>query len=362
MYNAPMPNTPLWIQHSADLPPALAAATTWFLDTEFMRERTFWANLALVQVAAGDELVLFDAPRESSLENFGKLLADKRLVLHASSEDLEVLAHATGVAPRQVEDTQLAAALVGLPLQLSYQKLVETACGVLLPKDATRSDWLQRPLSPAQLAYAADDVRYLEAAHDWLQAQLVAKGRLSWWQEENGRLLRQVLSTTAPDQLWKQVKGAGSLSGMEVTRLQQLAAWRDAEARSHNVPRSFIVKDDLLLQLARRAPETLAQVGNLGLAPGLVRRQGDVLLDLLANARNLPMPAPLPGMLEGKQKQAFGQMKQVVAEVAAELGLETEVLARRRWLEALVRQPDVLPEPLTGWRQELLARRLLAVC
>lgn len=361
MYNAPMQKDPLWIKQLADLPAALVQAPVWYIDTEFMRERTFWAELALVQVAAGDELVLLDTPHEKNLAPLGDLLAHKRIVLHACSEDLEVLTHATGVAPCQIEDTQLAAALVGLPLQLSYQKLVEAACGVTLAKDVTRSDWLKRPLTDAQLAYAADDVRYLKQVHDWLTEQLKSKARLDWWKEENARLLRQVLTATPADLLWKQVKGAGSLVARETTRLQQLAIWRDTEARAHNVPRSFILKDDVLLQLARRVPENLKQLSDRGVAPGLLRRQGDLLLQLLHGADHLPIPEAMPGVLEGAQKQAFTRMKQVVQEVAAEVGLEAEVLVRRRWLEALVRNPAVLSEPLTGWRQDLLTQRLLQV-
>lgn len=349
-----------WIDDLTRLPQALAEADVWYLDTEFMRERTFWAELALVQVAANGELALLDAPRLADVQALGRLMAGKTLVLHACSEDLEVLAHTTGVAPIHIEDTQLGAALAGYPLQLSYQKLVEEVCGITLPKDATRSDWLKRPLTAQQLEYAADDVRYLGEVRAALVQKLDALGRRDWWREECERLLQQVLSVTPADDCWRQVKGAGNLQGREVGRLQVLAAWRDGEARERNLPRSFVLHDRDLLALAQKAPTSQAQLASLDLPPGLIRRQGDRLLDLLRQADNLPSPAPLPGPLDGEQKKAAKQLKQVAEQVAKELGLEVEVLIRRRWLEALVRNPDVLPEPMTGWRKPVLTDRLLA--
>ena len=349
-----------WIDKLADLPQAMVAADYWYMDTEFMRERTFWAELALVQVAVGDELVLLDAPRLADPAELGRLLAPKTWVLHACSEDLDVLTHTTGVAPTRIEDTQLAAALVGHPLQLGYQKLVDIVCGITLPKDATRSNWLQRPLSAQQLDYAADDVRYLAQLREALVQQLTQLGRLDWWQEECARLLQQVLAVTPAADCWRQVKGVGNLQGRELARLQALAAWRDGEARARNLPRSFVLKDAELLQLSQRAPASQAQLASLELAPGLIRRQGDKLLELLRAAMDAPVPAPLPEPLDGAQKKTAKQLKQLAEQVAKELGLEVEVLLRRRWLEALVREPEVLPEPLTGWRKSVLTERLLA--
>lgn len=349
-----------WIDTLADLPQALVNADCWYMDTEFMRERTFWAELALVQVAADGELVLLDAPRLADSRPLGELLANKTLVLHACSEDLDVLAHTTGVAPQHIEDTQLAAALVGHPLQLSYQKLVELVCGITLPKDATRSDWLKRPLTAQQLDYAADDVRYLAEVRDQLVQQLAALGRLDWWHEECARLLQQVLAVTPSDDCWRQVKGVGNLVGRELARAQVLAAWRDGEARARNLPRSFVLKDVELLQVCQRAPTSQAQLASLDLAPGLIRRQGDKLLALLREAQDRPLPEPLPPPLDGEQKKAAKQLKQIAEQVAKEYELEVEVLIRRRWLESLVRNPSAILEPMSGWRKSVLTDRLLA--
>lgn len=349
-----------WIDDLAALPAALVAADVWYLDTEFMRERTFWAELALVQVAANGALVLLDAPRVQDKPALGQLLAQKTLVMHACSEDLDVLSHTTGIAPVRIEDTQLAAALAGYPLQMSYQKLVEAECGVTLPKDATRSDWLKRPLTAQQLDYAADDVRYLAEVRDKLAQKLDAQGRRDWWQEECARLLQQVLSVTPADACWRQVKGAGNLQGRELARLQRLASWRDSEARARNLPRSFVLKDPELLQLCQRAPTSQGQLSSLDLQPALMRRHGDKLLELLREAIDAPIPAPLPEPLDAEQKKTAKHLKQLAEQVAKEQQLEVEVLLRRRWLEALVRDPDTIPEPMNGWRQSVLTDRLLA--
>lgn len=342
------------------LPQAVVDADCWHLDTEFMRERTFWAKLALVQIEAGGHIVLLDAPQLADAAALGQLMAPKRLVLHACSEDLDVLMHTTGVPLEHIEDTQLAAALAGHPLQLGYQRLVAATCGVDIPKDATRSNWLARPLSTRQLDYAADDVRYLEEARRRLVEKLESCGRMGWWKEECDRMLAQARQEVPAAARWRQVKGASLLQGREFARLQVLAAWRDQEARRSNRPRSFVIKDDKLLALCQQAPQNVEQLRRMGLSPGLFKRSAATLLQLLVDAEDQPLPIALPAPLDPEQKLVLKRLKQVVKQVASELQLEPEVLARRRWLESLLRHPDKLPEPLTGWRKPLLVERLLA--
>lgn len=344
-----------------DLPPAFTEASTWYLDTEFMRERTFYAELALVQIAVGDQILLLDAPKlsDSERQQIGELLASKQLVLHACSEDLDVLTHTTGKAPTQLTDTQLAAALTGLPLQMSYQKLVLECCQVDLPKEATRSNWLKRPLSDSQLAYAADDVRYLAEVHRALLDKLEAQGRLGWLEEESRRLVQQLLSTTAADQLWKQVKGVGNLQGQALAYLRQLAQWRDQQARRRNLPRSFVIADRELLAICEQPPTSRNQLQQLGLHPGLIRRHGDTLLQLIEAANQQQPPAPLPGPPTAEQRATIKHWRKQAHQIAEALELDPSVLIRRRWLEALARNQDTIPEPLTGWRYEVITRELL---
>ena len=199
----------------------LAAATPLYLDTEFMRERTFWPQLALVQVHDGEQIRLIDTTQVNG-PTLSPLFQQHPLVMHACSEDLEAIAAFTGDYPAVIEDTQIAAALTGEDMQLGYQKVVQMLLGVELPKGATRTNWLKRPLSQEQLLYAEDDVKYLPEVTDILRDRLVNLGRESWWREECQRLLQQARTVTAPEKAWRNVKGAGLLQGQALAVLAVL--------------------------------------------------------------------------------------------------------------------------------------------
>ena len=350
-----------WIDTDDSLAPVLgswASAPRLYMDTEFMRERTYDAVLALVQVNDGDANTLVD-PVPLAPGPLMSVLADKPLVMHACSEDLMALQAWGGEAPRQVEDTQIAAALCGFDLQCGYQKLVQTLLDVDLPKDATRTDWLKRPLSETQLAYAVLDVHYLPALRDELVTRLEALGRLDWWREECDRLVQEALTQTASEDLWRSVKGAASMvdDGARA-RLQALAAWRDGCARARNLPRSFVLKDTEMLALCGQPPRNRGELAGLGLHPSAVRRYGDQLMQLL-HANHGSAPAPLPGAPEPAERQQTKRLRKVAAEIAAQLEVTPEVVARRRWLESLVRQPDSPVPAFMGWRREQVLQPLL---
>ena len=352
-----------WIDQAprlAELAGTLPAGAPLFLDTEFMRERTFWPQLALVQVNAGDAGVwLIDPPALADAAPLAGLLAGRPLVMHACSEDIEALRVFTGVVPASIQDTQIAAAFAGHDLQCSYQRLVRELTGTELPKDATRTDWLQRPLSPQQLAYARDDVVWLPELLSRLQARLDALGRTAWWQEECQRQLEASLTETTPDTAWRQVKGAGNLAGRALARLVVLARWRDSTARERDLPRGFLVRDPALLALAQEAPQRRDALAGLDVHPSVVRRDGDTLLALLREGEQREPPAPLPGPPTPEERALIKALRARVAAIAESLGMSTDVLMRRRWLEALVRDPAHPPAPLQGWRQDVITRPLL---
>ncbi|MDF1629667.1 MAG: ribonuclease D [Alcanivoracaceae bacterium] len=328
-----------------------------FIDTEFMRERTFWPRLALLQVNDGRGCHLID-PTTTSAEPMHDLLALRPLVMHACSEDLEALRIGCNVKPAEVIDTQIGAALCGHDMQTSYQKLVETLLGVSLPKTATRTDWLQRPLSAEQLEYAAHDVEYLPGIYQILYDRLEAQGRLGWWREECDRLVADCQRSTDPDDLWRQVKGAASLDGEGRRRLRQLAIWRDASARQRDIPRSFILKDAEMLMLASRGASHRGQLAETGMHPSALRRFADALLEVLARAEQGEIPEPLPGMPEPHIRERIKRLRAYFNKLAEAHQLAPEVLARRRWVEALARDPECLPEPFGGWRAGLIGSSL----
>ena len=351
-----------WITDADDLSRMLASlqeGQPLYLDTEFMRERTFWPKLALVQINTGDEVVLLDVLAFEAGELLAQLIQRHPLVMHSCSEDLEALRTYAGCLPAEIRDTQIAAALCGHDMQCSYQRLVQNLTGVELAKDVTRSDWLQRPLSPRQVEYAVLDVVHLKTLSDLLEQRLHELGRTAWWQEECQRLLASAADQVPAQDVWRLVKGAGNLQGVELARLRTLAGWRDEKARSRDLPRSFIIRDPDLLALAQRNPASIEDLKELGLHPSLLRRDGDKLLALLEEGSRATPPAALPGPPDAAQRALIKRLKQRVSECAAALQLEPEVLMRRRWLESLVRHPDAIPEPLTGWRREQVADTLV---
>lgn len=334
---------------------AMAPEQLLFLDTEFMRERTFYPVLALVQVNDGAGNYLVDPLDEGMPAALADLLAGRRWVMHSCSEDLQALRRDCDVTTDWVADTQVAAAFCGHDLQCGYQKMVKTVLDVDLPKDVTRSNWLQRPLSDRQVDYAVQDVVHLPDLHQRLMDELERLDRLAWWREDCQRLTADALHEPDPGDLWKQVKGAGRLDQPQArARLLALAAWRDGCARARNLPRSFIVRDPELLLLATQGAQTSADLGDIGLHPSLVRRDGDTILELLARAGQGEAPAPLPGAPDAAERAAVKRLRQRAAEIAGSLGVTPEIIARRRWLESMVRHPDTVPAPMTGWRHDVV--------
>ena len=363
---------------------ALAAAArgwegkgTLALDTEFVRERTFFPRLGLVQLSDGGAVTLVDplavadlAPLLAALGHPGPAGGPVK-VLHSASEDLEVLYRAYGVVPEPLFDTQIAAALAGLGTSLGYQKLVAAVFGVELPKGETRTDWLARPLSPAQLAYAAEDVAYLPALYERLSEELDRLGRLAWAREDSAALAASLARLDEdPELAYLRRKGAGRLSRRQLAALRALAAWREREARRRDLPRSFVLKEDLLLVLAARRPKTPRELARLpSFDPRQAARDGAVWLELIREAEALPEedlppePARLP--ITAGFRELETALRAIVARRAAELGLPGEVLAPRRTLDAILRSAATDPEPrlpreLAGWRREVVGEDLLA--
>ncbi len=271
---------PIMLERSAEVGRAAKAwrrAGLVALDTEFVRERTYHADLGLVQVSDGQTVWLIDPLGDGVLDPLGELLEDRNVVklLHSPSEDLEVLRHVTGALPEPLIDSQLACALLGQPLQLGYHKAAEWLLGVPIDKDLTRSNWLARPLRPELLHYAALDVCVLPLMWADLERRLDTLDRLDWLAEDCARMLTDARAPVAPDRSWERIKGAGRLGGQELAVLQALAAWREEEAQRRNRPRGFIIPDPVLLTIARDRIQDTADLDILdGLHPRAARRYG----------------------------------------------------------------------------------------
>ena len=341
----------------------LASESVIGLDTEFLRERTYRAQLCLLQVSSTHLAACIDPIAVPELSALAPVLGGARSikVLHASRQDLEVLLPAVGLV-RPVFDTQIAAALAGEPAQIGYGELVRRLLGQELAKAHTRTDWSRRPLSPEQIEYALDDVRHLLPLRDALMERLERLGRLSWLAEELGALEDASGLGVKPQDAWRRLKGLAGLDPGRQRLLQLLAAWRERRAMDRDRPRGWILEDGVLREIilrVPRTPEALAAVPDM--PPGVVKHCAAELLECVRAAEipNPPPPEPVrvrPDPLRSalvKKLAALGQA------MATELGLSPEVLVTRRELELLAEGRRDLPV-LCGWRRTVLGERLLA--
>jgi ribonuclease D len=358
------------LPHIVTTPPELAgliervsAHPRLGLDTEFLRERTYRAQLCLVQLASPEEAACIDplaladlAPLAAVLETPGVLK-----VMHASRQDLEVLLPLARCV-RPLLDTQVAAALVGLPAQIGYSELTRRLLGHGLPKTHTRTDWSHRPLSAAQIEYALDDVRYLLPLAAQLEEQIARLGRSEWLQEELAALGGAAALAPEPENAWLRIRGLRELDPGRERLARALAAWRERRASESNRPRGWILDDAVLREIVLRVPRTpaaLAQIPDIPAA--VVKRRG---AELLAAVEAAAIPDPVPpaaGRARPDPAKAalVKKLAGIIQTVARELNLVPEVLATRRDLERLAegaRDGAVL----RGWRRTQFGERLLA--
>jgi ribonuclease D len=261
------------------------------LDTEFIREQTYYPQLCLIQVASTDQIACIDPLALPSLDPLLEVLYDPTVtkVLHAAYQDLEIFYYLCGAVPMPIFDTQLAASVLGYGNQVGYANLVQQMLGVELEKTHTRADWRRRPLPSAWLTYAADDVRYLQEIYLRQQAMVTGRGGMEALAEDFAALADPVRYQPQPQEAWRRIREHQRLRGVQRAVLRALAAWREEQAIRNDRPRRWILHDGPLLELARRMPDDwdgLAQIH--GLPPATLRRHGPALLERIAAARAEP--------------------------------------------------------------------------
>ncbi len=335
---------------------SLAHAANIAIDTEFVRERTYYPRLCLIQLAVEDVIWCVDPLALDSLMALYQALAspDSTKAFHAARQDLEIFFNEYGDVPAPLFDTQIAAALLGRPDQIAYAGLVTELCGVDLDKSSSRTDWSRRPLSARQLDYAADDVRYLGGLQRLLERELVERGRKAWFDEECQRLTELKLYAAEPADAWQRLKGTDKLSGAEFARAVALAEWRETTAKARDLPRGWILKDDRLMALARNVPQTMSALGETpGVAPGLVRRYGESLLELLNSPASGEQAAPpAKPRLSAAGKKLLQRLLDELRELGEQQGISMSLVATRRELEMAVAGQSGL-RLYEGWRDTL---------
>ncbi len=338
------------------------------LDTEFVRETTYFPKLCLIQASDGvhaaciDTLALTPPQLQPLFDTLAGSTADK--VFHSASQDLEIFVQLTGDCPRPLFDTQTAAALLGDGDQLGYAALVEKRLGIKLDKSLTRTDWSRRPLSVAELSYAVDDVRYLAELYPLLLEELERRGRLAWLREDCARATNPARYQTLPEQAWRRLKGFTRLAPAARPIAATLAAWREQTAQQRDRPRKWILEDDAIYRIAERAPTSIAQLDGLNvLQAKTLERHGRQLLELVANT-DLSAPIAIDDALpfDEPQKAAFKRVQDALRAAADALGVSVSLLGPRADAEAIVRHGAEAAVPLmSGWRRETIGEKLLAL-
>lgn len=330
------------------------------LDTEFMRENTYYPRLCLIQVATDNRVACIDTLSIKDLSILEGLtcLPSITKVFHSASQDLEVFFNLYGKIPAPVFDTQIAASALGYGEQVSYAYLVDKICGVTLDKSLSRTAWHRRPLSDKELQYAADDVKYLAAIYHHLRRELTSYQRAHWVEDECRRLSVAERYKLDPHDAWKSIKGSGKLSPRQLVVLQRLSAWRERRAVRENKPRQWIVRDRSLRALAIEQPTNAAALSTI---EALTRRQrtlySDALLSNIDKARRIPerqWPTALRTTpLNREQRRLMKCALQQVRERARELNLAPSFLATRGMIEKIIRgqRPS---DVLQSWRRELI--------
>ena len=335
------------------------------IDTEFVREKTYYPILSLIQIATEAQMACIDPLVVDNFEPLVKLIQNQDLikVFHSPSQDLEILFQQFSVMPRPVFDTQLAAAVLGYDHQIGYADLVEQITGVKLEKKHTRANWNRRPLSQDEIDYAMDDVRYLLPVYRNLISELEDKNRYAWI--ENDLLAITSISNYEIEaaELWKRLKGVQKLKGVELEIARHLCQWREEMAQHKNLPRRWVVKDEFIIEIARLKPSKLTDFDSIrDVNEKFVKRHGDRLLKIVRIA--LKTPASEWPELDNKQalsthQQALGDCLMGLCRIAAEdnrIALAT--LATRKDIDNLIinRKNSRLSQ---GWRFNMIGEKLL---
>ena len=343
------------------------------LDTEFMGEETFAPRLEIIQVATDEIIAIIDRRAVPGLGRFLELLPDPKImkIVHAGRQDLEIFSAEGGGALGPVFDTQVASAMVGYGTQIGYAQLVQQVVGVSLEKTETFTNWAQRPLTTLQVDYALEDVRYLFELHDHLRERLSALGRLEWAEEEFRRL--QAASgeeARAPQLRYQRIRGWEGLRPRARGVLRELAVWREHEAQKRDRPRGRVLRDDILLEIARRGPTSIEGLRSLrGVQPSQVDKYGEALVTAIHRGLSVPeRELPLAEKRKRMDPESAGLADLLVTALkvrAVEASISPQLLASSGDLEvfALERgrgEAEKLPI-LQGWRRALAGEHLLQV-
>jgi len=329
------------------------------VDTEFMRERTFFSQLCLVQLATDNDIYCVDPLTDHEMIDFWQAINTCTWVLHSARQDIEVIYQTAQFMPASIFDTQIAAGLLGFAPQMGYAGLISELFGVELAKSHTRANWTVRPLPDEYLQYAAEDVEYLLPAHEELAQRLDKLGRLEWAESDSRLLLDPDLYDIDPNKAISRLKGARNLRGRRRAAAMRLAAWRELEALKRDRPRQWILRDNVLVDIAFKLPlsdEELSRIDDV--PPKLLKRASkDIVAAVVKSGSDENDYRPPPPSDEG-QKSLLKEMQAVVAECANDLGIAAETIASKKELSSVIIDGKRESRVFSGWRDRLIGQRL----
>lgn len=333
------------------------------IDTEFLREKTYYAKLCLLQIATENEVAIIDPFKVGSLTPLAALFEDEAIVkvFHACDQDIEILYHEIGVAPKPLFDTQVAAALLGHPKQVGYGALVHSICGVTLKKADSFTDWSVRPLSDSQIKYAADDVIYLAKMYGPIVEKLEKAGRLSWLKHDFDELCDPARFTVDPRKRFRHLKRGNQLTRKQLSAARELAAWREQRAESRNIPRKWVMTDEQIVEICKRESRTIDDLFLVrGVREKLSTRDAREVVALLCKGMDLPEDEwPTTGRSDRSERNVdveVGLMGALLHLRAREAGVAPQAIASTSDLAALARGHKEDNELLRGWKYELIGK------
>ena len=354
------------------------------VDTEFIRTDTFYPQVGLIQLNDGQTTWLVDPLAIEDWSPFKEIMLAENCtkIFHSCSEDMLVFIAFLGVMPTPMFDTQIAATLLNMGLSISYLNLVKHYHQIELPKDETRSDWLQRPLTQEQLDYAALDVIYLPNIAKTQIADLTEQGKIDWIDEEFNRCHENYASEFNKDfsEYYRSMRAAWQSSGKQLLALKVIAEWREHRARDRNKPRNWILRDQPLYAIVQQLPHSMRVLSEIpGISPNFLRYEGEKVLELIEQvqqAESTNYPSPIARPLSNSQKKTLKVAKEYIESKAIEFQIPPEYLGRKKtiveFIQLLLTKAksessreklfDELPVELKGWRGEILLDELLNLC
>ncbi len=338
------------------------------IDTEFLREKTYYARLCLLQMATEHEVAIIDPFTIKDLKAITPLLENEKIVklFHAGSQDIEILFRETGVLPRPVFDTQIAATLLGYTQQIGYAPLVSSECNVQLRKMESFTDWSRRPLSASQLDYAADDVVYLPPMYEKMQGRLAEKSRLAWLEQDFGRLVDPATYVNDSNERFRKLKRVTQLSRRQLSAAKEFTAWRERVAQERDLPRKWVVTDEQIVEACKREARTLDSLFMVrGLKDKLDTESAREVVSRINKGLDAPNDA-WPELERSKKNERnvdieMDLMNALVKLRARENDIAYQTLASHDDLQKIARGYTKDVQLLTGWRYDIVGKELLDV-